>query len=174
MTHVVHLDVLQLQRQCIAIGSRVCLCPIEFTMSDLKQHKQEHGRWFSPSFYTHSRGYRICLEISACDNPHITHISAVVHLMQGEFDNSLKWPFRGDITIQLLNQLRNKGHYEKTIPFTDTTPDVATGRVTAWVMNTGWGYSDFFSYDKLAYDRATNCQYLYNDCLRFRVTAEVK
>ena len=170
---VVNQDVLQLQRQCLAIESRVCLCPIELTMTDFKRFKREHDRWFSPSFYTHTKSYRICLEVSACERFCNTHIAVSVHLMQGEFDNSLKWPFRGDITIQLLNQLQNKGHYEKTINFTDITPDEQAGRVTAWVMNTGWGVA-FISYNELAYDRPPNCQYLYNDCLRFRVTAKVK
>ena len=165
VTHVITLDVLQLQRRCLAIESRICLCPIEFTMTNFKHFKEEHSRWFSPSFYTHTRGYRVCLEVSACES---RHIAAIVHLMQGEFDNSLKWPFRGDITIQLLNQLQNKGHYEKTIAFTDKTPDCAGGRVTAWVMNIGWAFQDFLSYNVLDY------QYLYNDCLRFRVTAKVK
>ena len=174
VTQIVNQDVLQLQRRCLAIESRVCLCPIEFTMTDFEIFKQARGRWFSPSFYTHTRSYRICFEVSGRKVACNSHIGVFVHLMQGEFDNSLKWPFRGDITIQLLNQLQNKGHYEKTLEFTDTTPVVITGRVTAWTMNTGGGYYDFVSYDKLAYDQATNCQYLYNDCLRFRVTAKMK
>ena len=165
-------NVLWLRRQCLAIESRVCLCPIEFTMTDFGSFKQEHDRWLSPSFYTHAGGYRFCLQVCACEHRSNTHISIFAHLMRGEFDNSLKWPFRGDITIQLLNQLRDKNHYEKTVPFTD--PNAAAGRVTVCVMNSGWGYSDLISYAKLAYDRATNCQYLYNDCLRFLVTAKVK
>ena len=45
--------------------------------------------------------------------------------MRGEFDSDLKWPFRGDITIQLLNQLEDKEHHTWTIPYTDKTPDDA-------------------------------------------------
>ena len=174
VSHVINRDVLQLQRRCLAIESRVCLCPIELTMTDFKHYKQEHDQWFSPSFYTHTRSYRICLEVSACASTRDTHIGVFAHLMQGEFDNSLKWPFRGDITIHLLNQLQNKGHYAKTIYFTHTTPDKNGSRVTACAMNEGWGVLNFISYDKLAYDQVRNCQYLYNDCLRFRVTAKVK
>ena len=32
-----------------------------------------------------------------------THVSVAVHLMRGEYDSRLVWPFRGDITIQLVN-----------------------------------------------------------------------
>ena len=171
VTRVVNRDVLQLQRRCLAIESRFCLCPIEFTMADFKQLKQEHDHWYSPSFYTHARGYRICFQVSAYEH---TRIAVFVHLMQGDFDNALKWPFRGDITIQLLNQLQNRGHYEKTVAFTDMTPDIYAGRLPACVMNEAWGKIDFISYDELACKQATNIQYLYNDCLRFRVTAKVK
>ena len=37
-----------------------------------------------------------------------THVSVFTCLMRGEFDSHLKWPFRGDITIQLLNQLEDR------------------------------------------------------------------
>ena len=32
-----------------------------------------------------------------------THVAVLVHLMRGEYDSRLVWPFRGDITIQLVN-----------------------------------------------------------------------
>ena len=54
-----------------------------------------------------------------------THVSVFVCLMCGEYDDDLPWPFRGDVTIQLLNQRRDKGHEEKTVPFDDSTPDIA-------------------------------------------------
>ena len=30
-----------------------------------------------------------------------TYVSVYVHLMRGEYDSRLVWPFRGDITIQI-------------------------------------------------------------------------
>ena len=95
-------------------------------------------------------------------------------LMRGEFDNLLKWPFRGDITIQLLNQQQDKEHYEETIHFNDTATDSSAGRVTGCTINEGRGWRRFISNDKLTYDPATNCQYLYNDCLCFQITVKVK
>ena len=102
-----------------------------------------------------------------------THISVHVHLMRGEFDNYLKWPFRGSVAIQLLNQLEDKEHYERTIAFTDETcsgVDIS-GRVT-WGSRSAWGLgmSQFIARLQLQYDAANNCQYLKNDCLCFRVT----
>lgn len=44
-----------------------------------------------------------------------THIAVIVCLMQGEFDDQLKWPFRGKIAVKLVNQDKNKDHVVKTI-----------------------------------------------------------
>ena len=33
-----------------------------------------------------------------------THVSIFTYMMQGPFDDHLKWPFRGVITIQIVNQ----------------------------------------------------------------------
>ena len=44
-------------------------------------------------------------------------MSVFVHLMRGEYDSMLKWPFRGDITIQLVNHNNDQDHNEKTVTF---------------------------------------------------------
>ena len=41
-----------------------------------------------------------------------THVSVLVHLMRGEYDSRLVWPFRGDITIQLVNHNNDQDHRE--------------------------------------------------------------
>ena len=41
-----------------------------------------------------------------------THVSVYVHLMRGEYDSRLVWPFRGDITIQLVNHNNDHDHCE--------------------------------------------------------------
>ena len=48
--------------------------------------------------------------------------------MRGEFDDQLKWPFRGNITIRLVNQ-EDKDNILKTIRFTEKTPQMRCQRV---------------------------------------------
>ena len=55
-----------------------------------------------------------------------THVSVFVCLMRGEYDDSLPWPFRADVTVQIVNHRRNAGHMERTVPFDESTPDVAS------------------------------------------------
>ena len=161
----------QLERQCLAVDSRVCVPPSEFTMTDFVQRKAENDCWFSPSIYTHPRGYRMCLGVYANGRGDSkgTHVSVYVHLMKGEWDNYLKWPFRGDITIQLLNQIEGKGHEENTIPFTENAPDTYAGRVTTGKRAKGWGWPQFISHQALNYYVTKKCQYLKYDCLHFRI-----
>ena len=96
-----------------------------------------------------------------------THVTVSAHLMRGEYDDWLVWPFRGDITIQLVNQNSDQDHVEETVQFNNPTVEVSQ-RVTARERAlTGMGYSQFISHLKLQF---TTTQYLKNDCLKFRVT----
>ena len=44
----------------------------------------------------------MCIRVDANDSDAGTHVSVFVYLMRGEYDSRLVWPFRGDITIQLV------------------------------------------------------------------------
>ena len=88
-------------------------------------------RQFLPSFYTHLHGY--CMHIEVDTNGHGsgegTHVSIYTCLMQGPYDDHLKWSFRGKITIQIVNQAGDHSHVEGTIIYNDNTPDSSAGRV---------------------------------------------
>ena len=75
--------------------------------------------------------------------------------MRGEFDDLLKWPFRGDITIQLLNQEEDKDHIEKVF-----TPDDDANRVER-TKSPSVHSSHFYCLER---------GYLKNDCLKFCIT----
>lgn len=47
-----------------------------------------------------------------------THVSVKVALIPGEFDDLLCWPFRGIITVHLLNQRKDSSHIAHQIWFT--------------------------------------------------------
>ena len=98
-----------------------------------------------------------------------THVSVFACLMRGEFDDHLKWPFQDQVTVAMLNQLKDNNHTTKTIAFTDTKSTEIIGRVTDGERATGFGYRTFMAHAGLTYDPAKNCQYLKYDCLRFRI-----
>ena len=165
---------LVIERQCLSLESRVCMPPFDFTMRDFEQQKANNDTWYSPSFYTHPRGYRMRIRVVAngMNTGRGTCVTVAVFLMRGEWDNYLKWPFRGEVTIQLLNQIEDKGHHKRTLDFADDTTDRHTARVTVGERAAaGWGEFQFISHRELNYDK--NCQYLKYDSLHFQIT-EVK
>ena len=143
------------------------LCPIQFVMTDFEKHKIECDPWHSSPFYTHPKGYKMCLCVTANGQAKGagTHTSIHIYLMRGEFDDQLKWPFRGDITIKLLNQEGDEGHHEKTVGFNNDTHDKTAGRVIEGeVSEGGRGFSTFISHINL------QLGYLKNDCLIVHIT----
>ena len=99
-----------------------------------------------PSFFTHTHGYRMCLEVypKGTRSGKGTHVSVYTCLMKGPFDDYLKWPFRGEITIQRVNQDGDHDHVERTIPYNDETADAYAGRVTGSKESaSGWGKPKF-------------------------------
>ena len=140
--------------------------PYTVSVCKFEQLWSSHTLWYSPPFYTHPQGYKLCLQVDA--NGDGANVSVFICLMQGEFDDRLKWPFRGDITIQLLNQEGKEGHRTRIISFTDRTPDNIAGKqLAAGERNFGWGRFRFISHNELS------PKYLKKDCLQFRVS-EVK
>ena len=140
---------------------------VDFTMAHFQQHKQDDDEWLSPPFYTHPHGYKMCMCVwpNGFSTGKGTHLGVTIHLMRGEFDDQLKWPFRGDITVQLLNQEEDKDHIMKEIPFTDGAPNDVVNRVTKEEMNpSGCGLSEVLPNSSL--ERG----YLKDDCLKFCIT----
>ena len=88
------------------------LSSIELTMTQFSTHKENDDVWFSPPFYTGPGGYTMCIGVIANGRGSGagTHVSVSVHLMRGEYDSRLVWPFRGNITIQLVNHNGNINH----------------------------------------------------------------
>ena len=162
-----------LSEQCYSVQAYMGLFPVEFTMKTFEQYRSEDGEWQSPPFYSHLQGYKMCLLVNANGHGSVkgTHVSVWVHLMRGEFDDQLKWPFRGEVTIQLLNQLGDRNHATGTIHFTDWTPDMYRSRVERRERaEKGLGIQEFIGHHNLDFNPAKNRQYLRDGRLCFRVT----
>jgi uncharacterized coiled-coil protein SlyX len=56
----------------------------------------------SKGFYTSVYGYKVCLRINL--NNKGTYLSIFMHLMQGEYDDYLDWPFSGKIYLRVMDQ----------------------------------------------------------------------
>lgn len=106
------------------------------------------------------RGYKLCLELSF----KMTALSLYVYLMGGENDYYLKWPFRAEITIQLLNHKRSEKSHEWVAYFTDGSAN----RMPYGERGMGWGRQDFIAYSAVESNTPSTI-YIVNDSLTFRV-----
>ena len=140
--------------------------PIDFHVNFVIKEKQ-----YLPSFYTHSHGYCMCIRVytNGHGSGEGTHVSIFTCLMQGPYDDHLKWPFIGEITIQIVNQAGDHSHVEDTIPYNDETVDIYAGRVIGEERANGWGFQKFLAHTDLEYNAKKNIQYLKDNIIIVRV-----
>jgi len=145
-------------------------CPVIFKMVDFNKQKENSVIWYSDSFYTHNKGYKMCLNIDASGHGDGkgTHLSVFLYLMKDPHDDELKWPLRGKFEITLLNQISDS-HYSMTLSYDDHKTDDYNERVTEGERNkVGWGHHQFISNEDLY--KTTLHQFLKDDCLFIQVT----
>ena len=144
--------------------------PTIIVMPQLSQHKRDDDRWYSQPFYSWPGGYKLCLSVDA--NGHGsgkgTHVSVFVHLMKGENDHQLQWPFKQDVTYGILNWKKDENHPIKTVDF-KTAPKEQKQGVTSREKTDGWGFSEFVPHSSLSDAATKDTQYLHNDCLCLQV-----
>ena len=109
-------------------------------MTNFTEHKEDNDFWYAPPFYTHPQGYRMRLAVVAngYGDGKGTHTSVYVCMMQGKFDDQLKWPFQGDVNIQIRNQ-KGKGHFAITIQLDATVSEKFVCKVERGEQGPPWG-----------------------------------
>ena len=80
-------------------------------ISEVQQRRQEdvNGEpiaFFSPAIYTDSYEYKFGIRVylSGVDNGRSRYVAIFVHLVEGEHDDLLQWPFAGTITLSILDR----------------------------------------------------------------------
>ncbi len=162
---------LELQRRVNALDSTrlsVLKKPCTVIMRGFNQKKRHSTEWESAPFYTKPEGYKMCLSVDANgDNGDEEgldgHVSVFFHLMWGDYDYNLEWPFQGSITVELLASNRRSYSHSETIKYDRRTPQECKQRVESGEVGLGFGYPEFIDHWNLKH-------YLKNDCLYFKVS----
>ena len=143
--------------------------PLAFTVTGFSSRLKNCSRCYSPPFYTHSRGYKMRLEV----RPRVSNISVYAQLMAGEYDSSLQWPMNVDLTVELVNWARNSSHTTKGIQFGKAPMHFRTRVPKESKVATGaWGYGRFYSLVTLFYGTC-DIVYVEDDCVHIRVKEAV-
>ena len=89
-------------------------------LTNYDQKKNSENKSYSSVFYTSQKGYKMCFCVFANGywDGKGSRVSVGAHLMKGENDDYLPWPFIGTVTVELLNQLEGKNHHCEDIVFT--------------------------------------------------------
>ena len=143
------------------------------TMDKFKHRKKKNEEWYSEPFYTHPGGYRMCVRIDANGFDDNKFVSLYTHIVKGEYDDELSWPFHGKVTVELLNQKTDNHHHPLTITYDVESlgqdyRDFADRVQSDSDKNYGVGSSQFISQLKVS-QKSSTVQYLKGDCLKFRI-----
>ena len=155
--------------------SNVLLCPVILKMTEFTRKKQEEVEWFSPSFYSHNQGYKLCLNVDAngFDKSKGTHMSVWLCLTKGPYDDMLPWPLRERFEIQALNQIKDKRHHALIVIYGDELPDDCAGRITGNNTKANVvGEALFISHEDLQCNDIAKYQLLKDDCIYFKITKQ--
>ncbi|XP_065916949.1 TNF receptor-associated factor 3-like [Dysidea avara] len=137
-------------------------------MSEYTKKKSEVVYWYSDSFYTHHKGYRMILDIRAAGwgDGSGTHLSVGLILMKGPYDDQLRWPLKGHYKVKLLNQISNSEHHLGNGKYYD----VGHKRVTSGERSgTYMWYSYQFISNEDLHKITPTCQYLKDDNIFIKV-----
>ena len=146
------------------------ICPVVIRVPQFSSRMRDKGRWYSNPFYTHCRGYMMCLrvEVAGAGSCRDVYLSAYLRLMKGRNDDLLPWPLKGEFRIKLLNQLTDEGHHSHIVEFTSSSGDRVSP--TIFMAYDGPGCKTFISHADIMKATPT-CQYVKDDCAFIRVSA---
>ncbi|XP_065883093.1 TNF receptor-associated factor 5-like [Dysidea avara] len=149
-------------------------CPVIVKMPQYscKYKKKTSSDWFSDSFYSSDKAYKMCLRVNAAGDGDAkgTHMSIHLYLMKGPYDDELTWPLRGRFSVTLLNQIRDWDHYQIKLSFNDDTQAGSAERVIDGDRAaTGNGFDNFISNRDL-HKLTSTCQYIREDCVFFKIS----
>ena len=159
----------QLEEILSNLEARTCNGNYVWRITDFQQRRQDARNevktaLFSPAIYSHMHGYKFCvrLHINGVDDGAGSHVSLFVHVLQGEFDHRLSWPFSGAITLSILDQSHDRNDVSKTVV---TSPNLlAFQQPTATCHYIGCGFQQFAPIGEVCAPR-----YIKNDTMLVRI-----
>ena len=155
-----------IQEAAQQINSKISipLGPPVMSMTNVEQHKNG-DLWYSPPVYTHHQGYKICLKVEIQPWGSQSHNAIVyIHFMKGAFDDFLTWPFRGSVSIRMVDQVKDQVHkYYKPEYTNEEDNDYSSKVVSGDVARYGKEVIKIMIYDKV------ETKYLRNNTLVFQI-----
>lgn len=127
---------------------------------------------YSPPLTTHTNGYVIGFSVDTVQigGRFSRGLRLQCYILPGPHDDTLMWPFKGLVMIKLLNQLdESRECYIYSFEYNEC--DEEGQRVMSKEeAKPKQSLSSYLNLSELKKNSQRNCQYLYNDHLKFSVT----
>ena len=155
----------------VTLTSRAKLFPIEIIMKDFPNYQVSSAEWVSAPFYINK--YKLCMSIHANGDPgkrdrSVGFVSLYLHLMPGENDDTLSWPFQCTIFLKLVDPNFPKGMTKmEELRFSKKTTPMYTNRVMDKPKALGWGFDAFISQQEIL-------KYLWDDGNELHIIIDYK
>ena len=148
--------------------SPLSLPPFYFIMSNVGHYKQHNCVFWSEPFYSHPGGYKMAIKIYPNGRGYRkgTHLSLYVDIIRGEFDDKLRWPFDGEVTVQAYNRTTEQWSMKKIFALNEKCCGlVYVCRQVDTITIADWGYVDYLPLSEFKKDYVKD-----TDVVRFRIT----
>jgi TNF receptor-associated factor 4 len=143
--------------------------PFYFSLTNFKHYQNNELTFLSEPFYSHPGGYKMKVQIfpNGYGDTRGAYMSLFVGIFRGGFDDQLRWPFDGSITVQAYNRTTEQWSNERTITMNRAVCTKEVERCVDVLAQGCWGYFKFLSLSEL------NDNYLkgVNEVIRFRITS---
>ena len=104
---------------------------------------------------------KLSVYVTGCGIGRDTHVSVFTYLMAGEFDDDLKWPFRGCIVVELVDPEERYNNCVCLVSFERNQLE----RIPPGGEDKGLGHPQFISKCDV------EMKFLRNNCLHFKVSS---
>ena len=160
-----------LEKKCVSLQTYTVPLPVPpyyFSLENVNQYQNLDLEYSSEPFFSHPGGYKMSVSVfpNGFDHHRGTHMSVYVSILRGGFDDQLRWPFDGSITVQAYNRTTEQWSNERTIVMNEKRSGLeCVKRCIDVFAHSSWGHASFLSLLELKseYVKETNI-------VRFRIT----
>ena len=127
---------------------------------------------FSHPICTNLYGYKLCMGIhlNGVNTGIGSHIALFVHMMQGEYDDRLRWPFTGVINLSILDRSGSEMPNDISKALVASPNLLAFRKPTAICGSTGCGFEKFAPIFEVSGPRS---RFIKNDTLVVKIEISV-
>ena len=116
----IRVDVDEQKLKCVSLQTHTTplpMPPFYFAITNIGHYQRNNWGYKSEPFYSHPGGYKMAVTVfpNGLGIDRGTQLSLGVRLERGEFDDQLRWPFKGKVTVQVYNFTTEKWSNGKTI-----------------------------------------------------------